>query len=642
MKKISILVTTIILFSSLSTFGASTLSISDKQNLNEINSEILDIQFVKPDISKIDNYNEVDMDGINGKIFIEGEPVLPVYSKTITFPFNTEILDINFEPGKIKTIYNSGKIIPGPKPVTMNSDICITENNKESFIYSSAELYPNCWFNYYINAGRDENNKYTKFLTFRIYPVRYSPVENKIQYIENVEISINYRLPNTEHSTINNGYDLIIIAPSDFTSELEKLVTHKSSFGVQTLLKTTEDIYDEFSGIDKPEQIKYFIKYAFDNWNIKYVLLVGGMKSLFFGDGKDNRNQGSKNWHFPVRYTNHYEGNRGDPGFISDLYYADIYDGEGSFSSWDTDGDGIFAYWHPFKGKDEIDMFPEVFVGRLACRNNFEVKIMVDKIINYESTPVAQDWFNNFVAVAGDTHNDENTNYYEGELMCDYVLDNYLAGYNPVKLYASNRDIDSQFTCSSDNIKRELNAGCGHIFFTGHGNPASWNTHWPGDFGWNNTPGGINCYDFFSLNNKEKLPVCVVEACHNSQFNVTFFSYGLGFPECWSWWLTRKIGGGAIATLGHTGLSYEIIGETGDLDGDGENLPDCLETVCGYQNRQFYKTIGEGVDILGEVWGGTINKYLTTFPAMDSQIDAKTISQWVLLGDPSLKIGGYP
>lgn len=103
----------------------------------------------------------------------------------------------------------------------------------------------------------------------------------------------------------------------------------------------------------------------------------------------------------------------------------------------------------------------------------------------------------------------------------------------------------------------------------------------------------------------------------------------------------KKNCGEAIATLGYTGFSYEIVGENGDLDGDGKNLPDYLEIVCGYQNLQFYKTIREGVDILGEVWGATINKYLTTFPGMDSHLDAKTISQWVLLGDPSLKIGGY-
>ena len=83
-------------------------------------------------------------------------------------------------------------------------------------------------------------------------PPRYSPLEDKIQYIENLKISINYRLPDTNPSHVNSDYDLVIVAPSVFESNLEKLVTHKNSFGVNTLLKTTEDIYDEFSGVDKP------------------------------------------------------------------------------------------------------------------------------------------------------------------------------------------------------------------------------------------------------------------------------------------------------------------------------------------------------------------------------------------------------
>ena len=34
-----------------------------------------------------------------------------------------------------------------------------------------------------------------------------------------------------------------------------------------------------------------------------------------------------------------------DPGVISDLYYADIYEEGGAFSSWDPNGDGVFAAW---------------------------------------------------------------------------------------------------------------------------------------------------------------------------------------------------------------------------------------------------------------------------------------------------------
>jgi len=48
-------------------------------------------------------------------------------------------------------------------------------------------------------------------------------------------------------------------------------------------LKTTESIYEEYSGVDKPEQIKYFIKDALENpgnylgspcrWIKKHILL---------------------------------------------------------------------------------------------------------------------------------------------------------------------------------------------------------------------------------------------------------------------------------------------------------------------------------------------------------------------------------
>jgi hypothetical protein len=207
-------------------------------------------------------------------------------------------------------------------------------------------------------------------------------------------------------------------------------------------------------------------------------------------------------------------------------------------------------------------------------------------------------------------------------------------------------------TPEKNNIKREISAGAGHLFLEGHANPFSWTTHYPGDF--NSWAGGINNVDFITLRNKEKLPVCCVQGCHNSQFNITLlatlsdkdnskhmWSYGYPNLQCWSWWLARKVGGGSLATIGNTGLGYGTVGEHGDLDGDGLNEPDCLEGLGGYWFVQFYKTLDEGVDILGETWSGAINKYLDTFPGMDYVLDAKTAQQLALLGDPSLKIGGY-
>ena len=54
-------------------------------------------------------------------------------------------------------------------------------------------------------------------------------------------------------------------------------------------------------------------------------------------------------------------------------------------------------------------------------------------------------------------------------------------------------------------------------------------------------------------------------------------------------------------------------------------------------------------DILGEIWGKTIESFLQNFTINweddscdGSALVAKNVEQWLLMGDPSLKIGGYP
>jgi len=438
-------------------------------------------------------------------------------------------------------------------------------------------------------------------------------------------------------------YDMVIIAPKIFSGTLQKLIDFKNSHGINTTLKTTEDIYKEYNGTDKPEQIKYFIKYALDTWHIKYVLLVGGMKSYIFGAAQDDANQGSKNWWVPVRYSNLNDGY--ETGYITDLYYADIYDSHGNFSSWDSNHNGIFGEWKGVQ-KDIIDLYPDVYIGRLACANKFEVKIMVDKIINYESTPADPSWYNKMVVVGGDMWDDTGTNYVEGEVMCNKSL-SYMPGFTPVKIYASNRESGGLVPTTED-ITSAVTQGCGFLYFAGMGNPKQWSTHWPGDF--TTWLSGIDCANFSKLKNKEKLPICIAGGNSLSQFNVTIqgtlhdpvgmHTYG-PLAQCWSWRLTKKIGGGSIATIADTGASYGMMGESGDINHDGVNDPDCVEGLGGYRQVLFFKIYNESKAPLGEVFGETIKQYLDTFPGMHTQADCKVVETWALLGDPSLQIGGY-
>jgi len=67
-----------------------------------------------------------------------------------------------------------------------------------------------------------------------------------------------------------------------------------------------------------------------------------------------------------------------------------------------------------------------------------------------------------------------------------------------------------------------------------------------------------------------------------------------------------------------------------------------LQGLGGWiEPRFFYNYAKENKDILGETHSNTIIDYINTFNVNNDRIDRKTVEQWVLLGDPSLKIGGY-
>ena len=656
MKNLSYFVVALLLFSSFAIVGIGNEAVEE---------ESINVRFLEPTMKEIkiqqNKYIELDVEGANAQLHHAGKPILPVYKETLTLPFGTKILDVECKVQGLETMMLSDKIAPAPQPVIPGMEDAVAEYRIDENIYNADELFPDNWFSYSTGGGLDENSEHKTFLTIQVYPVRYNPMRDTLSYVEDIDLTITYDIPDVNPLPVTSTYDMVIITPSElYDTTLDDLMEHKNSHDVKTIIKTLDEIYSEYSGVDKPEQIKYFIKNAIEEWGIEYVLLVGGLKSLIYAKPRDDTNQGTKDWLLPVRYTNLRDsGGTYDPGFISDLYYADIYDGESGFSSWDSDkngaSDGIFANWQMMGKKDIIDLYPDVYVGRLACRNVWEVKIMTNKIINYENDAYGSDWYDKMIGIGGDSFDDTGTNYLEGELVAEKILNTYMTEFDPVKIYASYNNSNPSMVPTTDNIIREITKGAGHLFFDGHANPASWITHFPGEFDSWIPKGGIKIYDFNKLRNKGMLPVCCVEGCHNSQFNVSLittildkenerhmWTHGLPAPECWSWWLARKIGGGSLATIGNTGLGYGTTGEHGDLDGDGINEPDILEALGGYWFIQFYKTVDEGVDILGEAWGGAEHKFMTTFPGMEDQTDCKTVQQMALLGDPSLKIGGYP
>lgn len=652
------IVTIILLFS----FLVSTIQVVSSEQLYDSESNLI----LKSDCIEIssfytkkssDEYILIECDESSSYINDFGKPMLPIIAKTYIFPVQTIIK--NVECSFSDTIEQSinGKIQPAshPLPKTTNEELLnqfIEKKNVEDpFIYSSSEVFPQKDFEYSIGCGIDKGVR-SQFLTIHCYPVTYNPKNNSLFISNIVNISISYE--EKEASKVDNTYDMVIIAPRKFVPSLQSLRIHKNLNGINTKIVTTESIFrdallgkNNIQGRDDAEKIKYFIKYAIETWDISYVLFVGGHEKQ------------SLSWHVPVRYSNLHDRSFWNDSYVTDLYFADIYRYNQSshiyeFDDWDSNGNDIIGewtwiydpergWWYDLDKKDDLDLYPDVYIGRLACRDISEVKDVVKKIIRYESTLFEKDWFKNIILVGGDT-----VPYSDG--ICEGEIENDLAAtflepldFNPIKLWVTTESLTGP-----RDVIRELRKGAGFIYLSGHGTPLEWCTHpvCEGDV-W------IDLYAFqmTQLYNKNKLPVCIVGGCHNSQFDVTLMNiikgvkeHGIAYffwnegidcfpkwtwaPDCWSWNLVSQKNDGFIAAIGNTGLGWGVGGEN------------CVEYNEGYLTTHFfnsYTTLSQqGYHNLGMMHADAINDYISHFSANDDLLDRKTVEQWVLLGDPSL------
>lgn len=612
----------------ISGYGAVAYSFTDQNSI-----EKRDIFFVSSvQLTEGEDYTTVNLFEATSYLTTPGSYVLPVVTRVYTFPFLTKITNVAIQFSEVQE-----RTIAKPLMVTPQA---LPDNRKEppSILPqpASCTICPEQSYSYHIAAGRD-GDSLTTFLAIHLYPIQYLPSDNILRCSQNVEITITYELPEPRQTATVDQYDLIIIAPKAFSQALQPLVTHKINNGLTTKLVAHEEICDSVyfpvEGRDCAEEMKYFIKNAFDQWDTKYVLLVGGRSGGIT----------QEKWWVPVRYSQLNDG--GEGSYLTDLYFADLYDSNGSFSSWDSDNNGIFAEWNSQR-KDILDMYPEVYVGRLPCTSVPQVRTMVKKIITYETSTNGSEWFKTFVGVAGDTYPADNDPYYEGELATNASFQQLEGlGFQASMLWTSN----GRFT-NPDSVIDEMSKGCGFVHFSGHGNPLAWSNHPPRNDSWVNGP---NAFQMKKLSNGDKQPIVIVGGCHNAQFNTSLFNIikgiledGLSYfnstkpygefwyyewiPRCWAWAMASHTRGGAIAIIANTGLGY---GEPGEQT---------LTQRGRHMEWLFFKAYKDGKVNLGETHATDIIYYMTEHPPMQDQTDCKIAQQWALFGDPSLRIGGYP
>ncbi|MBK7103915.1 MAG: type IX secretion system sortase PorU [Ignavibacteriae bacterium] len=257
----------------------------------------------------------------------------------------------------------------------------------------------------------------------------------------------------------SQGAKYVIISPSVFKDQAERLKNYRSleaQFPISSKVVFIEDIYKEFSGgMLDPTSIRDFLKYVYENWQIKpeYVLL--------FGDGDYD-------------YLNIEEiGKNFIPSFqqIESLYEIDSYPYDDFYSR--------------ISGADEK---ADLGIGRLSITNTSEARIVVDKIISYETDQNEGLWRNRITLLGDDglsgynaktgKVDDRDGSLHTGQ--SENLSNLYIPkSFDRKKIYLSNfQTINTGIgrrkpTCNAE-IINAINNGTLIFNYFGHGSPDLW------------------------------------------------------------------------------------------------------------------------------------------------------------------------
>ena len=525
-------------------------------------------------------------------------PTLPVKSFSFVIPNAAEIKSIKMVSSTKEELRGCYDICPVQEPVPISRNAPVRFTPKNPSIYASSNPYPGKLFEY---AGEGNLRDY-RILSIFVYPLQYNPARKKLTLYRNVKIEVTYTAPPTEpkemgqddefasmvKALVSNPEDVdtfpaaatattsavlspddvkyVIITGSTFETEFQALADWKTARGVPANVVNVSWIKSNYAGGDTQEQIRNFINDSRHTWGTKWILLGGDTNVV------------------PHRLA--YSDFQSKDTFIpTDLYYSDL-DG-----NWDDDGDSIYGEF----ADDNIDFYPDVFVGRAPVDTVDEVNTFVNKTIAYEQGPSGYETTALFMAEYLDIDKSTDGAATKELIDVDYIPDHF----SVTKLYESSGNLNK------DNAKNELNKGYGIVNHVGHGNV------------------GVICTGLDALYSSD------MDSLHNGPNESVFYSM-----SCWSNAFEQDSfsehfvlnpNGGGIAYIGNSRYGWYIKNNPGYGPSD-------------LYDREFFKSLfDKELYHVGETLADSKIGFISESRSGD------TVERWIqyslnLLGDPETRI----
>lgn len=341
-------------------------------------------------VSKMDEYDVVALDGC--ELFGEpGEPLLPSKAVYVALP-------PGFDVDKVDVLVNAQVNLPGEFNIApAQPAIPISRPDLYEFVEPDRAVYsldtkvPSSLVE---ETGEGSLRGY-RLMGLIVYPMQYIPSERKLflstemtvrvtgeqapvplasttecsnkgdasakalvtSMVQNPDAAI--MAPRPAPLAYRPAVDALLIAPPYYVEIAESLRAwlHRKGYKAETV--SVEWIESEYEGVDLPEKIRNCIKDYYWWRGLGWVVLCGDVEQV------------------PTRVAFAYicgdEYDREDQ-LQCDYYYSDLT------GSWNEDGD---EYWGEYL-EDDVDMYPDVFVGRLPAESTQDMRLAVEKLLLYE------------------------------------------------------------------------------------------------------------------------------------------------------------------------------------------------------------------------------------------------------------------
>lgn len=326
-------------------------------------------------------YNLLSFPETENDYYNVGYPSLPIKYVTIPLPYTADDISLSTRHFNVTSYAISKRIFPIQEP-----DATSLKKIQKGFIPCDSHVYEST-ASYPLQQARITEISCVghgdRLVVVAVYPIIYSPAENRYEFSEDVELTLTYNhSPKRAEALTRNTrttdigipfYEYCVITSQNLKDAFTRLIAWKREKGLNAGVVCKEDIVnnanivgDTVSSIyDDAGKIRQYLQYAYASGVTKYVLFGGNYSILpiRYGTGDDNL------WTWSHYYLNDYK-------IPSDFYFSELN------SNWNKDGD--MYYGEP---GDNMDYGSELYVGRILCTNSEEIHNYTDKLLRYEMNP---------------------------------------------------------------------------------------------------------------------------------------------------------------------------------------------------------------------------------------------------------------